>query len=137
MAATSSTLSDDPRKLRTLFERATALAGLHDVPSVMAGLTADPGDRCFVDFVDFLESALRVEDGIFRMTRDRVILHLADVEEKQAIEVIDRLLARFLQEFPRLTEGTFKARYAEIRPGQEEPTIKEVLPTLFGAKSVH
>jgi len=103
----------------------------------MAGLTSSPGDRCFVDFVDFLESALRVEDGIFRMTRDRVVLHLADVDEKQAMEVVQRLLNRFQEEFPQLTEATFIARYAEIRPGQEEPTIKEFLPTLFVAKSMH
>jgi len=130
-------MSDDPRKLRTLFERAASLAGLHDVPSVMAGLTADPADRCFVDFVDFLESALRVEDGIFRLTRDRVVLHLADVEQKQAAEVLDRLLARFQQEFPQLTETAFRTRYAEVSPGGDEPTIKEILPTLFVPKSMH
>lgn len=137
MAATSPTSSDDPRKLRALFERASALAGTHDVPSVLAGLTADPSDRCFIDFIDFLESALRVEDGIFRMTRDRVVIHLADVELKQAAEVLERLLGRFQDEFPQLTETTFRTRYAEIRPGEEEPTIKEILPTLFVAKSVH
>ncbi len=137
MAATSPTTSDDPRKLRALFARASGLAGAHDVPSVMAGLTADPSDRCFVDFVDFLESALRVEDGIFRMTRDRVVLHLADVELKQAAEVVERLLGRFQDEFPQFTETKFQSRYAQIRPGEEEPTIKEILPTLFVAKSVH
>jgi len=135
MAATTSTMSDDPRKLRTLFSRAASLAGLHDVPSVMAGMTAEQSDRCFVDFVDFLESSLRVEDGIFRMTRDRVVLHLADVEQKQAADVLDRLLARFQQEFPQLAETTFRTRYAEVRPGGDEPTIKKSLPTLFGPKS--
>lgn len=135
MAATTSTTSDDPRKLRTLFQRAASLAGVHEVSSVMVGLTADPSDRCFVDFVDFLESSLRVEDGIFRLTRDRVVLHLADVEEKQASEVLERQRTRFHEEFPQLTETEFRTRYAEIHPGGEEPTIKEVLPTLFVPKS--
>jgi hypothetical protein len=133
MAVTSSTVSDDPRKLRTLLERASALASQHDVPSVMIGLIAQAGDLRFPDFVDFLQSALRVDDTVFRMTRDRVVLHLADVDERQATEVLTRLLARFHDEFPQLEEAGFVSYYIEIRPGDGEPSVKEVLPTLFGA----
>ena len=134
MAATSPALNDDPRKLRTLVERASALAAQHDVPSVMIGLIGGSGDLRFPDFVDFLQSALRVEDGVFRMTRDRVVLHLADVDRAQATEVLQRLLSRFHEEFPQLNEASFTSYYVEIRPGDGEPTVKDVLPTLFGAE---
>jgi hypothetical protein len=126
-------VNDDPRKLRTLLERASALASQHDVPSVMVGLIAGTGDLRFPDFVDYLQSSLRVEDGVFRMTRDRIVVHLADVEKSQATEVMERLLARFHDEFPQLTEARFTSHYVEIRPGEGEPTVKDVLPTLFGA----
>ena len=133
MAATSPTANDDPRKLRTLVERASALAAQHEVPSVMIGLIAASGDQRFADFVDFLQSSLRVEDGVFRMTRDRIVVHLADVSQDQAVEILDRLLSRFHSEFPQLNEASFTRYFVEIRPGEGEPTVKEVLPTLFGA----
>ena len=132
MSAGTATLNDDPRKLRTLLERASSLASDHDVSSVMVGLLAERGDLRFPDFIDFLQSALRVEDGVFRMTRERVVLHLADVNKDMAIDVLDRLLARFHDEFPAATEASFEARYVEVRPGNGEQTVKDVLPTLFG-----
>jgi GGDEF domain-containing protein len=103
----------------------------------MIGLIGEAGDPRFPDFVDFLQSALRVEDGVFRMTRDRVVLHLADVERFRAVEILERLLARFHDEFPQMTEASFQSYYVEVRPGEGEPTIKDVLPTLFGAEPVH
>ncbi len=137
MAATSPNVNDDPRKLRTLLERASTLACDHDVPSVMVGLIGKPSDLRFPDFVDYLQSALRVEDGVFRMTRDRVVLHLADVERAKAVEILERLLSRFHEEFPQLTEAQFQSHFVEIRPGEGEPTVKDVLPTLFGAEPAH
>lgn len=140
MSAGTATVNDDPRKLRTLLERASSLASEHQVKSVMVGLTSQRGDLRFPDFIDFLQSALRVEDGVFRMTRERVVLHLADVDRAQAIDVLDRLLARFHDEFPASTEATFDSHYVEILPGSGEPTVKDVLPTLFGVEassSVH
>jgi hypothetical protein len=134
MAATSPGLNDDPRKLRSLIERASVLATRHDVPSVMVGLIAQPGDLRFPDFVDFLQGSLRVEDGVFRMTRERVVVHLADIEKTQAKNVLDRLLARFHEDFPQLSESSFTTYYVEIRPGEGEPTVKDVLPSLFGVE---
>ena len=135
MTAGTATLNDDPRKLRSLLERASSLASEHQVTSVMVGLTSQRGDLRFQDFIDFLQSALRVEDGVFRMTRERVVLHLADVDRQLAIDVLERLLGRFQDEFPVSMETSFASEYVEILPGAGEPTLKEVLPTLFGAPS--
>ena len=132
MSAGTATVNDDPRKLRSLLERASSLASEHKVTSVMVGLTSQRGDLRFPDFIDFLQSALRVEDGVFRMTRERVVLHLADVDRPLAIDVLKRLLGRFHDEFPSSMETTFSSHYVEIEPGSSEPTVKEVLPTLFG-----
>jgi len=125
-------MNDDPRKLRGLLERAGRLASDHDVPSVVVGLLAPAGDRRFRDFVDYLQSALRVEDGVFRMTRERVVLHLADADRAMAAEVLERLLGRFHEEFPHEHEAGFDVRYVEVRPGDEELRVKDVLPCLFG-----
>jgi len=130
-------MNDDPRKLRTLVERAGALATQHDVPSLMIGLIAESGDQRFPDFVDFLQSSLRVEDGLFRMTRDRIVVHLADVDSEQGMAVLERLLARFHEEFPQISDASFTSYCVAVRPGEGEPTVKDVLPTLFGAKSLH
>ena len=132
MDAGTATVNDDPRKLRSLLERASSLASQHKVTSVMVGLASQRGDLRFPDFIDFLQSALRVEDGVFRMTRERVVLHLADVDRQMAIDVLERLLGRFRDEFPSSMEIAFSSHYVEIQPGASEPTVKEVLPTLFG-----
>ena len=125
-------MNDDPRKLRSLLERASSLATEHQLTSVMVGLTSHRGDSRFPDFIDFLQSALRVEDGIFRMTRERVVLHLADVDTATATDVLTRLLARFHDEFPSSTEAAFTPYFVAIEPGSAEPSVKDVLPTLFG-----
>ena len=129
-------MNDDPRKLRSLVERASSLANSHEVGSVMVGLVAPRGDLRFPDFVDFLQSALRVEDGVFRMTRERTVLHLADVDETTARATIDRLLARFHDEFPNATDAEFDSYYVAIAPRSGETTVKDVLPQLFGAPPV-
>jgi hypothetical protein len=125
-------MNDDPRKLRSLLERASKLAIDHDVSSVMVGLAAREGEPRFSDFVDYLQSALRVEDGVYRMTRERVVLHLADVDRAMAAEVLGRLTSRFQDEFPYSGDTRYEARYVEVRPGGGEPTVRDVLPTLFG-----
>ncbi|MCA9509769.1 MAG: hypothetical protein R3E88_06530 [Myxococcota bacterium] len=129
-------MSDDPRKLRSLVERASLLALQHEVPSVMVGLIAPRGDRRFPDFVDFVESALRVEDGVFRMTRERTVLHLADVDRTTAEETLARVLGRFQDEFPTSAELTYESYFVEILPGRGELTVKDVLPQLFGAEPI-
>ena len=88
-------MNDDPRTLRTLVARVSGLAEKHAVHSVMVGLAAPEGDLLFPEFVEYLKSALRMEDGIFRMTRERAVIHLADVDVATATGVIERLMADF------------------------------------------
>ena len=127
--------NDDPRKLRNLIERAGTLARQHDVPSVVVGLAAGADDLSFPDFIDYLQAVLRVEDGIFRMTRDRAVLHLADVEPDQAREVVERLYREFADEYPARREPGFRLRMLAIVPDEdEEPSVKAVLKALFDAE---
>src|SRR6516164_8823107 len=92
--------SDDPRRLRDVIARTQALASEHAIPSVVVGFAAREGDRLFPDFVAFVESELRVEDSIFRLTRERALLFLTDLDREQARSVVERLLAGFLREVP-------------------------------------
>ena len=124
-------MNDDPRRLRSLLDRACDLAREHAVPSVMLGLAGAEGDRSFPEFVAFLQSALRVEDAIFRMTRERAVVHLADLDQARAREVFDRLLSDFCDEFPSMTAPQFEARYFEVKPGAEKARVKDVLTEIF------
>ena len=128
------TTNDDPRKLRVLIDRVAELAQSRFVPSVVAGLAAREGDLDFPEFVSYLQSALRVEDGIFRMTRERAVLHLADVDTQRAGEVLDRLLAGFRDEFPSSSEPDFEVRLLEVESGPQELSVKAVLTHLFAPR---
>ena len=61
--------NDDPRKLTRMIARVSDLAESHSVSSVVVGIAAPEGDLLFPEYLNYLESALRVEDQIFRMTR--------------------------------------------------------------------
>ena len=132
---------DDPRKLRSLVDRASELARAHAVRSVLVGLAAREGDLRFPEFIDFLRSALRVEDGVFRMTRERAVLHLADVDEKGAREVLDRLLQDFEQEYPSLERPCIDMQLLDVTPeAVDAVSVKSVLTTIFsaeGRRSLH
>lgn len=129
--------NDDPRRLRGLLDRACDLAREHAVPSVMLGLTGEDGDRQFPEFVAFLQSALRVEDAIFRMTRERAVVHLADLDQDRAEEVFGRLVSDFSDEFPSMSEPRFQVRYYVVKPGSSSVRVKDVLTEIFAAKTVH
>ncbi len=130
-------INDDPRRLRGLLDRACDLAREHAVPSVMLGLTSKEGDRAFPEFVAFLQSALRVEDAIFRMTRDRAVVHLADLDPTGAQEVFDRLVSDFNDEFPTMTPPEFDARFYEVKPGASDVRLKDVLTEIFAPHTLH
>ncbi|MCG8588996.1 MAG: hypothetical protein MJE66_06865 [Proteobacteria bacterium] len=123
--------NDDPRKLRELLIRGSELARSHRLSSVVVGMAAQEGDLLFPEFVDFLESALRVEDGIFRMMRERAVVLLADVTEADAEEVAGRLVQDFCDEYPSLDAPRFEFRFFEVQPEKDELRVKEVLPALF------
>ena len=123
--------NDDPRKLRDLLGKAAMLASDHSLSSVMVGVAAAEGDLVFPEVVDFVESALRVDDAVFRMTRDRAVIFLADVSRSNAEAIIDRLLADFradtcVSQLPALSLGFF-----EVPAGTRDLSVKEVLPELF------
>ena len=123
--------ADDPRFLRDMLARAQALAADHAVPSVLVGFAAREGDRLFPDFVAFVESELRVEDAVFRLTRERALLFLADVDSAQARTVVERLLLGFAREFPAAEALAVQVRYLEVAPGGDELLVKQVLPAVF------
>jgi hypothetical protein len=139
MVETSMSLSmnDDPRRLRGLLDRACDLAEEHALPSVMLGLAGPEGDLRFPEFIVYLQSALRVEDAIFRMTRERAVIHLADLERPRAQEVIDRLLGEFCDEFPSSTAPNFEIRFFDVKPGAEKPRVKDMLTEIFSPPMLH
>ena len=123
--------NDDPRKLRAMLTRVTKLAETHAVASVVVGLSADEGDAYFPDFVCFLQSALRVEDGIFRMTRERAVLHIADADRPQAQEILRRLQEDFWSQYPTMEPSAFGIRFFDVKPGCDKVHLKEVLNAIF------
>jgi hypothetical protein len=123
---------DDPRKLRDVLARTEELAAEHDVASVVVGFAAREGNLLFPDFLRFLQSELRVEDRIFRLTRERALSILRDVDAGQAQAVVERLRATFEREFPATDALDVEIRYLEVRPGPVELSVKQVLPAIFG-----
>ena len=123
--------NDDPRRMRELVSRACALAREHQVTSVVVGISAPEGDLVFPEIVDYLASALRVDDGVFRMTRERAVLLLADVDRKAADDIVRRNLAGFRASFPSTAEPVVYLGFFEIAPPQPELSVKDVLPPLF------
>jgi GGDEF domain-containing protein len=127
--------NDDPLKLIALLARVSELAHRHSVNSVMTGLRSELGDAEFPEFIDFLESTLRVEDSIFRMTRERVVVHIADVDEAGATEVLERLLSDFQSEFASVEPLAMDVRMFPVPAGTEEIRAKVLLPALFAPKA--
>jgi GGDEF domain-containing protein len=126
---------DDPRKLRDMLARTQTLATLHEVPSVVVGFASSEGNLLFPEFLAFLESELRVEDQIFRLTRERALLVLRDVDCEQATTVVERLRASFEQEFPSIDPMRVEIRYFEVPPGRAELSVKTVLPIVLGGQA--
>jgi hypothetical protein len=126
--------NDDPRKLSAMLARVSELAETHAVSSVVVGVAAKEGDLLFPDYLAYLESALRVEDQIFRMTRERAVLYLADVDATGAAEVLIRIFAEFCEEFPTSDAPEFAQRMLEIQPGLGPLSVKDVLTSVFGSR---
>ena len=131
------TMNDDPRKLSAMITRVSDLALAHSVPSVVVGMAAEEGDLAFPEFVHFLSSALRVEDGLFRMTRERAVVHLADVDAAQAAAVMERLTGDFCEEFPALCRPSYQIRLFEVKAGAGRVRVKDVLTEIFAARVLH
>jgi GGDEF domain-containing protein len=122
---------DDPRKLRELLQKASSLASNYDLTSVMVGMSAAEGDLLFPEIVDYIGSALRVDDGIVRLTRDRAVFFLADANRARAEEVMDRLLIGFREKYTPAHEPRIGVAYFEVTPGRVGLTVRDVLPSIF------
>ena len=127
----------DPRRLRELMERAELLLREHGLRSVVVGLSGFEGDSLFPEIVDYIESALRVDDSVFRLTRERVVLLLTDVDTEKASGILHRLLGEFRENFPSPIEPAVGLGFFEVAPGVVDVSVKAVLPTLFATPKSH
>jgi GGDEF domain-containing protein len=114
-------------------DRVATLAEAHEVGSVVVGVAGRDGDPQISDFMDFVESALRMEDAIFRMTRERSVLFLSDVERTRAEDVVDRLLQSFAEQTASPKPPAVTLGYAVVRPGGDVPLLRDVLLDAFPA----
>lgn len=135
MASPSSIPGDDPRQIREHLLRSCDLATSHGLPSVVVGLAGAEGDLGVPEFLTFVQSALRVEDAIFRLTRERAVLFLADVNRDQATEIVQRLASDFASRFPAVAEPDLVIGTFEVEPGQRTLLVKDVLPAVFPPRS--
>ena len=133
----SGEINDDPRKLSALITRASDLAADHAVTSVLVGMAAAEGNPVFPEWIAFLHATLRVEDGIFRMTRERAVVHLADVDVEQAKAILERLTGDFCDEFPSSERPDFRLRLYPVEPQGEKLKVKEVLTQIFAPRMLH
>ncbi len=125
------TRNDDPRKLRDLLQRVANLASEHGLTSVVVGMSGLESDMLFPEVVDFVGSALRVDDTIFRMTRNRAVFFLADADEMQASEIMERVLSGFHERFATTQKTLVSLTYFEVTPETKDVSVKRVLPLLF------
>ncbi len=133
MAPTSDIGKSDPRRLRGLMDRSADLAREHSVTSVFVGIAGREGDLLIPEFIAFVESALRVEDAIFSMTRERALVLLVDVERTGAEEIFSRVRRDFQERFPSATDLDVSVCFYEVRNGIH-PTAKDILPQIFTRK---
>ena len=127
--------NDDPRRLRALLDKVVNLAGDHDLKSVLVGMSGPDGDLIFPEVVDFVASALRIDDAIFRMTRNRAVLFLADADRERAEEIMLRVIGAFGEQFATLERPAVEISYFEVAPGMQDLTLKNILPRLFAPNS--
>ena len=125
----------DPRRLRELLARTGALACEHAIPSVVVGLAGREEDLLVPELLRYIESALRMEDAIFRMTRERAVLFVSDVDLSKAERIVERLVRGFQERFPTTEPVDVVLGYYEVAAGSREVSAKEILPSIFSRKS--
>jgi hypothetical protein len=135
MVAPLPTGLDDPLRLREMLARAAGLATAHRLPSVVVGMAGREGDLLFPEIVAFFASALRMDDTILRLTRERVVMMLTDVDRDGAERIVRRLLAEFRERFATLEDPPIALGFFEVPPGTSILTVKQVLPTVFGLEA--
>jgi hypothetical protein len=128
--------NDDPRMLREMIQKASNLAANYHLTSVMVGASGVEGDRLFSEMVDYIGSALRVDDVICRLTRERAVFLLADANQERAAEIIERLMNGFRSHFTPARDPHVDLAFFEVTPERPDLTVRDVLPTLFDATPV-
>ncbi len=121
----------DPRRLREMHERAVSNLVEHGVTTMVAGLAGAPEDRLLPEFYDFVESELRMEDAVFRMTRERAILYLSDLDAPQAQSVLERLIESFGERFPSRKGPCVSFELHPLAPSSAEASLRDVLIRIF------
>ena len=134
MAVTQSLSKHDPRRLRGMMDRASDLARGHQVTSVFVGIAGREGDFLAPEFIDFVESALRMEDAVFRLIRERAVVLLTDADRDQAEEIFERLRGDFAARFGSSMEFEVALGYFQVNGDGGHATAKEVLPAIFTAR---
>jgi hypothetical protein len=129
--------SDDPRKLRDLLGKAASLASVYSLHSVVVGIAGREDDLLFPEIVDFFESMLRVDDSIFRMTRERAVLVLADVDRARAEEIVERLMNGFRERFAPAVDPEIDLGFFEVTPDERDVSVKHVLLALFAPENTY
>ena len=124
----------DPRRLRELMDRVIGLASTHEVGSVVVGVAGRDGDPEVPEFMDFIESALRVEDSIFRMTRERSVLFLVDIDRAQAEDIVDRLMLSFGEKTASSKPPSVALGFSLVTPGPTAPLLRDMLLEAFPAR---
>jgi hypothetical protein len=72
-----------------------------------------------------------VDDAIFRMTRERTVLVLADVGRAAAADVVERLLSDFRARYPMAIPLEVRCGYFELAPDERDASVKRILPAVF------
>ena len=126
-----STPNDDPRRLRELLSKASQMAAEHDLHGVLVGLSGPEGDLALPEVIDFVQSALRVDDSIFRMTRERAVLWVTDARRERAEEIMQRVVGDFYANYCGAKGPEVSFSYLEVPPDAGPLTVKDVLPRLF------
>jgi GGDEF domain-containing protein len=119
-------------------DKVVNLADDHSLTSVVVGMSGPDGDLIFPEVVDFVGSELRIDDAIFRMTRSRAVLFLADADRERAEDIMVRVIAAFAEQFAIAESPSVGISYFEVAPGNQSVTLKTILPRLFaGASDCH
>lgn len=125
----------DPRFLRSMIDRASTLLREHRISTVFVGIAGREGDLLAPEFIDYVESALRVEDGVFRILRERAVLMLADVDREEARRIMERLQEDFGARFGPRKPPRVEFGFVAVDAANPASSAKEILPALFAPRT--
>ena len=71
------------------------------------------------------------------MTRERAVIHLADLDMDGGQSVFNRLLDEFMEEFPATEEPSFEINFFLVAAGDDKLQNKQVLTEIFPSRMLH